>query len=518
MFWEEQQKYINTSKKGICYHPAIIKKCLSLLAKSPAAYDELRYDEQKGTGFLILPSKRRLRDYKNYIRPERGFNPLIVKELMEKVKDFSEVERFVVLCFDEMKVEENLVWDKHTGELIGFVDLGDPDLHDATGIKEDIATHILVFLVRGVVNPIKYSFANFATKGATASQLFPLFWKAVSILELTVQLKVIASTADGASSNRTFFRMHKHMDGHDERSDAVYRVENLFSNEKRYIFFISDPPHLVKTARNCLSNSGSGRETRYMWKDGQFLLWSHITQLYHEDQDCGLKLLPKLKSEHIYLTPFSVMTVSLAAQVLSNTVSSVLSAYGPADAQETAKFCSMMDKFFDCVNGRYPKEHIEKLKPMLAPYTNVNDERLQWLVGDFLTYFEDWKTSIRTRPGNYTANARANMFISWQTHEGLKITCNAITQAIKYLLEKGVGYVLPECFCQDPLENYYGTQRSLGRRKDNPTVQMVGYNDNAIRNMKHFPPIAGNVRADANREIDTTPLPRRITKRKRDDS
>ena len=26
---------------------------------------------------------------------------------------------------DEMKIQENLVWDKHTGELIGYVDLGD---------------------------------------------------------------------------------------------------------------------------------------------------------------------------------------------------------------------------------------------------------------------------------------------------------------------------------------------------------------------------------------------------------
>ena len=26
---------------------------------------------------------------------------------------------------DEMKIQENLVWNKHTGDLIGFIDLGD---------------------------------------------------------------------------------------------------------------------------------------------------------------------------------------------------------------------------------------------------------------------------------------------------------------------------------------------------------------------------------------------------------
>lgn len=40
-----------------------------------------------------------------------------------------------------MKIQENLVWDKHTGELIG--------LNYATLQKVDeLATHVLVFLVR----------------------------------------------------------------------------------------------------------------------------------------------------------------------------------------------------------------------------------------------------------------------------------------------------------------------------------------------------------------------------------
>jgi len=53
-----------------------------------------------------------------------------------------------------VKVQENLVWDKHTGELIGYVDLGDPAVNYATFEKVDsIATHILVFMLRSIVNP-----------------------------------------------------------------------------------------------------------------------------------------------------------------------------------------------------------------------------------------------------------------------------------------------------------------------------------------------------------------------------
>ena len=86
------------------------------------------------------------------------------------------------------------------------------------------------------------------------------------------------------------------------------------------------------------------------------------------------------------------------------------------------------------------------------------------------------------------------MFISSQTYEGLKITVNSIIEATQFLLQHQVKYVLTERFCQDPLENYFGRQRSLGSRKDNPSMADFGYNDNAIRNQKIFKPIAhGNV-------------------------
>ena len=110
-FWSEQQKHISSSSTSVKYHPMIIRYCLALAAKSPGAYEDIRYNEKTGTGFLILPSQRRLRDYKNYIHAQRGFNPEIVDELKSKVKDFSPIEKYVVILFDEIKIQENLVWN-----------------------------------------------------------------------------------------------------------------------------------------------------------------------------------------------------------------------------------------------------------------------------------------------------------------------------------------------------------------------------------------------------------------------
>ena len=86
---------------------------------------------------------------------------------------------------------------------------------------------------------------------------------------------------------------------------------------------------------------------------------------------------------------------------------------------------------------------------------------------------------ISERPGNFSTTARAKMFISWQTFEGFQITVYSIIDVVKFLLKSGVPYVLTERFCQDLLEEYFGKQRQMGRRADNPDMHQFGYNNNA---------------------------------------
>ena len=57
-------------------------------------------------------------------------------------------------------------------------------------------------------------------------------------------------------------------------------------------------------------------------------------------------------------------------------------------------------------------------------------------------------------------------------------------------------YVLTGSFCQDPLESWFGRQRSLGLRKDNPSMGDFGYSNNAISNQKHLKSITNSNVAD----------------------
>ena len=100
-----------------------------------------------------------------------------------------------------------------------------------------------------ILNRVKFSLANFATKDIEASQISPLLWKAVGICESNY-LKVIVVTCDGASANCKLFKMHFHLIFNDVNPDVdvTYYTKNLHSlQEKRFIYFISDVPHLLKT-------------------------------------------------------------------------------------------------------------------------------------------------------------------------------------------------------------------------------------------------------------------------------
>ena len=205
---------------------------------------------------------------------------------------FHIIIRYVCVVMDEMKIQSNLVFDKNCGELIGFIDLSDP-MTNYTNIQEEdmVASHALAFLVRGVCTDLKHIIGYYFTGNVTSYQLMPMFWKIVSVLEVSVKLWVVAAVNDGASPNRKFFNLHINL-AEEIKCDVVYKTRNVFAMT-RYIYFFADSPHLMKTSQNCLYNSGPGSRSRYMWNNGNYLLFKHIADLFYNDQDFALHSLPK---------------------------------------------------------------------------------------------------------------------------------------------------------------------------------------------------------------------------------
>ena len=81
-----------------------------------------------------------------------------------------------MLAFDEMKIREDLVFDKETGEITGFVDFGDEGLDKKFAVlqqqckeqslaERQVATYMLTLTVRGLMFHLNFLIAQFAKTG-----------------------------------------------------------------------------------------------------------------------------------------------------------------------------------------------------------------------------------------------------------------------------------------------------------------------------------------------------------------
>ena len=59
--------------------------------------------------------------------------------------------------------------------------------------------------------------------------------------------------------------MHRLAYSSDSTSKVSHKVRNPYSKEDRYLFFFVDVPHLLKTVRNCWSNSFGHSYSRALW-------------------------------------------------------------------------------------------------------------------------------------------------------------------------------------------------------------------------------------------------------------
>nr|XP_054763556.1 uncharacterized protein LOC129270179 [Lytechinus pictus] len=170
-------------------------------------------------------------------------------------------------------------------------------------------------MARGIFSSTKQAVAFFPTKSLRSSDIYDCVIETALALECA-GLKVRGVTSDGASMNRKFYKMCG-----DQHHLTVHPL-----NFERPIYFFCDVPHLIKTTRNNLENSGFGRRSRNLQFRGRHIRWTHFLDLHSWDSRGDLRMLPKITDAHLYLTPSSRMRVKLASQVMSQSVANAMKA------------------------------------------------------------------------------------------------------------------------------------------------------------------------------------------------
>ena len=389
----DQAKALNMPSKQMRWHPLILKWCLRMYCKSHSMYTELRE-----SGFLKLPSGRTLSDYKNFCSSKSGWQTSVLDAMRNNFVDkkIPEAGKFGGLFFDEVKIKEGLLFDPSSWELIGFTDL---DIDDKSStVQESLATHVLQFFYKSLFAGFQFPCSYFLTRGISAQNLNRLFWKGVGLLH-GYDFKVILTCCDGASENRTFMAMNG-------CNETTSKTKNPFS--KLPLFFMSDPPHLIKKLRNNIYNSGykehSPRYTRCLLLDSKNILWDHIYSVYLRDKRRHL-FSTDLRSSHVHLDSLSKMRVKLAVQALNSKVRKDMETWESDETLSTQKFIFNCEKLWGVFNDD-------------KPLSSITDSRITDLE-NVLQFFNNWKDELASK---FTTKSEiSSHFITWQTMFDLQV-------------------------------------------------------------------------------------------------
>ena len=240
----------------------------SLIQKSfLGAYEQIRQ-----SGFLELPHRTTLNTYTGFTDICTGFNPDVIKFMIQDCFTDSPKnhECEIALLFDEMQIKAGLVFNRHSGKLVGFTEIGsiNEELEEfERKVKgkttKQLATHVFCIMARGLLMHMNYPIGYYYCHGFTSNQIFPVIWEGVRIMEMS-GFCVRAFVSDGAAPNRRFYQLHRLQDDVNVSADGVvFWAWNRYAKHRK-IYFICDPLHLIKTLRNNLENSNGHNKTRHL--------------------------------------------------------------------------------------------------------------------------------------------------------------------------------------------------------------------------------------------------------------
>ena len=118
-----------------------------------------------------------------------------------------------------MYVKQGLVFEKSTGALFGFTDLGEInnqldefEAHlkgSSSELNRPLEKTMLVFMFKGLFTNISLPYAQFAAHSLKSHEMFPLLsWKIINRLT-RIGCCILGITCYGSSPNRKLFQLHQ---------------------------------------------------------------------------------------------------------------------------------------------------------------------------------------------------------------------------------------------------------------------------------------------------------------------
>uniref|UniRef100_A0A1X7TDM4 Transposable element P transposase-like RNase H domain-containing protein n=1 Tax=Amphimedon queenslandica TaxID=400682 RepID=A0A1X7TDM4_AMPQE len=171
------------------------------------------------------------------------------------ILSLEDYQKHISLIGYEIYIKENLVFNKVTGELVGFCDVGDINNHllleesykrDGTEVNDmhhwtpTLAKTMLMITVQGLFTNFTFPYASFPSTNLTGEQLVPIFLEALTRLEVC-GIRVMSITLDRCSVNRKFLKTIS-----DNSGKIKCKFNNPLSNGQRQAYVFPIPRTSLK--------------------------------------------------------------------------------------------------------------------------------------------------------------------------------------------------------------------------------------------------------------------------------
>lgn len=424
-----QLKLSKVNKFGRRWPPHMKDFALSLYYHSPRTYRFLQRT-------LCLPSVRSLLSWQKRVTVKPGIDNNVLASLKDYSCNLTDSNRVVVLMIDEMAVKENLHYDPSTDSIVGFC-------NDGVNQTPKMGRHCLVAMIKGINKRWKQTLGYWVTHDSTnADVLKNIVLECINSLnDVGYIVKVL--TCDQGPHNQAL-----------ANKLGVNAASPHFVVNNELIYFMYDPPHLLKSVRNNL--------VKYNFNfDGKLVRWSDFQTLSDSTDPLRLKMMPKITTFHSRPKAFKKMKVKLASQVFSMSVSVTMSVMAAlkklsTTALATSEFFEFMDKLFDTCNSSQLNPHPFKHRSAITA-----DSKHSKFLLDALHTFER---------SNFVGCKRQPACLN-----GWKITIQALLLLSEELRNSyNIPKLCTRVLNQDALENLFSVIRQQHGCNDNPTVLQFG--------------------------------------------
>ena len=270
------------------------------------------------------------------------------------------------------------------------------------------------------------------------------FTRKIIVASESVGLKVLAVTTDMGPANTGLWN---HVGIQSTRTTLTSAVVHPCADD-RSLYFIADPPHLLKNLWNCILahevTLSSPIVSKYNLPSDIVKGFVFVSQLLDAQNCHELRVAYKLKSCHVTPSQYEKMKVSYAAQFFSRSTAAAIQTCVnldilPVEALTTAWFLNFVNDWFDAMNARH--KEAAQFQCQVVAATQAMTEMLE-VIKDLA--FDGKKT--------------------WKPIQaGIQLSTSVALQLSQEVMSTHkLPYFLTGRLSQDPVENLFSQARGQG--------------------------------------------------------